>query len=339
MCVHCPTIVTGANGMEQMPEDEAFCLLVKLMNRYRLRELFIQDMPGLHLHLYQFERLLEDIEPALCYHLHKRGIVPSLYATPWFLTLFAYRFPLQLVLRVYDLVLSEGLEGAILKFAIAIMQKNADTLLSMQDMSGLKTFLNEKVFDVYIDSNPSSSSLLESGFFGSSGGSDKAVYRADELIQDACAVNITPEAIKQYTTDYETRTRLEKEREAEFENLRTANTGLAAKIRALEERAEKSDSDHVQVATEMIRHKMENEDLKTSNEELKGEIEALKKIVSSQPEEVEARLKDEMERIMARNSQVQNENRALEEQMTDMEKDLVEAKMQYAQVSSFSRPN
>ena len=146
-------------------------------------------------------------------------------------------------------------------------------------------------------------------------------------------MNITPEAIKQYAIDYETRTRQEKERELEFENLRIANAGLAAKIRTLEERAEKSDSDHVQVATEMIRHKMENEDLKTHNEELKGEIEALKKIVSSQPEEVEARLKDEMERIITRNSEVQNENRALEEQMTDMEKDLVHAKMQYAQVS------
>ena len=68
-------------------------------------------------------------------------------------------------------------------------------------------------------------------------------------------------------------------------------------------------------------------------EELSAQVEALKKIVASQPEEVEKRLRDEMERIMTRNSEVQNENRGLEEQMTDMEKDLVETKMQYAQVS------
>lgn len=48
-----------------MPEEEAFCLLVRLMNKYGLRDLFISGMPGLHLHLYQFERLLEDFEPAL----------------------------------------------------------------------------------------------------------------------------------------------------------------------------------------------------------------------------------------------------------------------------------
>ena len=317
-----------------MPEEEAFCLLVRLMNHYRLRDMFTQDMPGLHLHLYQFERLLEDVEPALCYHLHKRGINPSIYATQWFLTLFAYRFPLQLVLRVYDLILSEGLDGAILKFGIALMQKNADTLLALQDMTALKQFLNERLFDVYIDQAPSANSILESGFFGHSAGQqDKEVYRADLLVQDACAVKITPDLLKDYTTDYETRIRLEREREVEFETLRSANASLANKIRSLEERAEKSDTDHVQMATEMIRSKMENEELRDSNKELKAEIEELKATVAKQPEEVEKRLRDEMERTMARNIEVQNENRALEEQLGEMERDLVETKMRFAEVS------
>ena len=316
-----------------MSEEEAFCLLVRLMNQYGLRDMFVKDMPGLHLHLYQFERLLEDVEPALCYHLHKRGINPELYATQWFLTLFAYRFPLQLVLRVYDLVLSEGLEGAILKFGIALMQKNAETLLGIQDMVALKTFLNERLFDVYIDQTPSASSILESGFFGSSGGMDKQVYRADLLVQDACAVNISPELLKTYTSDYEARIRLEKEREAEVESLKSANTSLSIKVRSLEQRAEKSDTDHVQMATEMIRSKMENEELRAANRELMLEIENLKNIVESQPAEVEAKLKEEMERIMQRNIEVQNENRAIEEQLADMERELVETKMRYAEVS------
>ena len=48
-----------------MREEEAFCMFVKLMSKYGLREMFTQDMPGLHLHLYQFERLLEDIVATL----------------------------------------------------------------------------------------------------------------------------------------------------------------------------------------------------------------------------------------------------------------------------------
>ncbi|KAI9741168.1 MAG: GTPase-activating protein [Cirrosporium novae-zelandiae] len=317
-----------------MPEEEAFCLLVRLMNQYHLRDMFIQDMPGLHLHLYQFERLLEDLEPALYCHLHRRGVNPQLYATQWFLTLFAYRFPLQLVLRVYDLILSEGLEGAILKFAIVLMQKNVQALMEMNDMSALTTFLKERLFDVYIDKAPSSNSILESGFFGSSGGVDKEIYRADMLVQDACAVKITPEMLKTYTIEWQEKTRAEKERETELFTLKGTNQQLAHKVRLLEETAEKSDQEHVQMASELVRVKVENEELNDMNESLKGQVVELRKVVDKQPEEVENRLKDQMDRIMQSNLEVQNENRTLEEQMAEMEKDLVATKMQYAEINA-----
>ena len=303
------------------------------MNQYHLRDMFIQDMPGLHLHLYQFERLLEDHEPALYCHLHRKCVTPQLYATQWFLTLFAYRFPLQLVLRIYDLILSEGLEGAILKFGIILMQKNAETLLGMNDMSGLTNFLKDRLFDVYIDQAPSGNSLLESGFFGSSGGIDKEIYRADLLVQDACAVKITPELLKTYTAEWQEKQRAEKEREAEIDALRSANASLALKVRSLEERTEKSDTEHVQMASELVRTKVENQELQDSVESLKGQTEELRSLVDRQPQEVEERLKEEMDRIMKRNEEVQNENKDLEEQMADMEKALVETKMQFAEVS------
>lgn len=252
-----------------MPEEEAFCLLVRLMNQYHLRDLFIQDMPGLHMHLYQFERLLEDFEPALYCHLHRRQVTPHLYATQWFLTLFAYRFPLQLVLRIYDLILSEGLE-AILKFGIVLLQKNAATLLAMNDMVALTTFLKDRLFDVYIDQAPSAGSILESGFFGSSGASiDKEIYRADQLVQDACSVKITPELLKIYSTEWEEKTLLEKTREAELETLKSTNLSLSHKVRRLEERVESHDTEHAALATELVRTKVENEELKDENESLK----------------------------------------------------------------------
>lgn len=316
-----------------MPEEEAFCLLVRLMNRYGVRELFIQDMPGLHLHLYQFERLLEDLQPALYCHLNRRGVTPKLYATQWFLTLFAYRFPLQLVMRVFDLVLSEGLEGAILKFGMAVVQRNVSTLLSMDDMASLTDFLKERLFDVYIDQAPTHKSILESGFFGSSGGADAEIYRADLLVQDACAVKITPEMLKRYRSEWTEKIRLEKDREAAIENLRSTIATQTAKIRNLEERAEKSDTEHVQIATDLVRLKVENQELHDSNESLRGQVQELKKIVESEAAAVEARLKGEMDRVMQRNIEVQNENRLMEESMAEMEASLVETKMRYAEVS------
>lgn len=321
-----------------MPEEEAFTLFVRLMSKYNLRSLFTAEMTGLHLHLYLFERLLEDYEPALYCHLHRRGVPPNLYATQWFLTLFAYRFPLQLVLRVYDLVLSEGL-GAILKFGIALMQRNAQTLLEMKDMVNLSTHLKERLFDVYIDKSPSANSILESGFFGStSGATDKEVYRADELVRDACAVVISPEALASYTSEFEEKTRLEKDREIELESLRNENTNLSSRVRKLELRTQQSDAEHVDLASSLVRTKVENDTLLDENESLKMQVEELRKMVDKQPQEVEERLKGEMDAIMQRNIEVQGQNRTLEEQQQEMEQELVGTKMMFAQVSFFLQP-
>lgn len=316
-----------------MPEEEAFCLLVRLMNHYGLREMFVQDMPGLHLHLYQFERLLEDLEPALYCHLNRRSVMPQLYATQWFLTLFAYRFPLQLVLRIYDLILSEGLEGAILKFGIVLMQKNAEALMQLNDMSSLTNYLKDRLFDIYIDQTPSSTSLLESGFFGSSGGIDKEIYRADVLVQDACSVKITAEMLKNYAGEWEEKVRSETERETEIETLRTNNASLSQKVRSLEERTEKSDTEQVQMASDLVRTKVENQSLHDEIDSLRGQTEEYRALIDKQTHEVESRLKAEMDRIMERNAEVQNENRGLEEQMMEMEKVLVSTKLELAEVS------
>jgi hypothetical protein len=303
------------------------------MNQYGLRQLFIEEMPGLHLHLYQFERLLEDLEPALYCHLHRRQVLPQIYATQWFLTLFAYRFPLQLVLRIYDLVLSEGLEGAILKFGIVLMQRNRDTLLKMNDMSALTNFLKEKIFDVYIDKNPSAMSLLESGFFGSSGGSDKEVYRADEMVQDACAVKITPEILKVYTAEWEEKNRTEKERQQELDNLKSQNSKLIAQVRSLQNHVENVDQEHVLVASDLVKCKVENEELRDKNEELLGQVSELRTVIETQAQDVYSKLKDEMDTVMKRNLEVHNNNQSLETTMGEMEKDLVNTKIQLAEVS------
>lgn len=330
VCV--PASFRCITNRSQMPEEEAFCLLVRLMNKYHLRDLFIQDMPGLHMHLYQFERLLEDLEPALYCHLHRRQVTPHLYATQWFLTLFAYRFPLQLVLRIYDLILSEGL-SAILKFGIVLMQKNAATLLAMNDMVSLTTFLKDRLFDVYIDAAPSAGSILESGFFGSSGASiDKEIYRADQMVHDACSVQITPQILETYRIEWEDKTRFEKDRQGELELLKQHNLSLQHKVRKLEERVENHDSEHAALATELVITKVENERLRDENESLSGKVEQLKIVVDKQPEEVEGRLKTEMDRLMKRNQEVHEDNTRLEEEMGDMEKSLVETKMMYSEV-------
>lgn len=315
-----------------MSEEEAFCLLVKLMNNYHLRDLFVQDMPGLHMHLFQFERLLEETEPALYCHLRRRGISPHLYATQWFLTLFSYRFPLQLVLRIYDLILSEGL-SAILKFGIVLMQKNTETLLGMTDMAQLTTYLRDRLFDVYIEAAPTANSILENGFFGSSTSSmDKEVYRADQLVHDACEVNLTADTLQAWRAEWEEKTREEKERQVELETLRSQNTSFAAKIRKLEERLQAVDREQADLATELVHTKVENEELKDQNESLTGQVRELKIVIEKQPIDIENQWKLERDALIERNQRVHEENERVEKEMAELEEQLVQTKMQYAEV-------
>jgi ecotropic viral integration site 5 protein len=130
-----------------MPEAEAFCLLVRLMKGYRLRQLFLPEMPGSHLHLYQYDRLIEEHLPAVHVHLARQGVRSNMYASQWFLTLFAYKFPMNLVVRILDIVIAEGLES-ILRFGVAVMKKNAETLLELEFEKCLD-FLQTGLFDIY----------------------------------------------------------------------------------------------------------------------------------------------------------------------------------------------
>jgi len=43
----------------QMPEEQAFCVLVTIMHQYGLRNLFGQGFEELHLKFYQLERLIQ----------------------------------------------------------------------------------------------------------------------------------------------------------------------------------------------------------------------------------------------------------------------------------------
>ncbi len=66
-----------------MPEEEAFCVLVKLMKLYNFRGFYTPQMYGLHLRLFQFDQLLADFMPAVSQHLDKEGVKSSMYVSQW----------------------------------------------------------------------------------------------------------------------------------------------------------------------------------------------------------------------------------------------------------------
>ncbi|PHZ16248.1 TBC-domain-containing protein [Rhizopus microsporus ATCC 52813] len=138
-----------------MPENQAFCIFVRLMETYEMRTMFTLNMEGLHLRLHQFQTILAQVCPRLEAHLEANSIHTPMYASQWYLTLFAYTFPISLVLRIYDLVFAEGAVETITRVAIAIMKKNEETLLAMDDFEELMMYLSSrKLYQIAYNSDP-----------------------------------------------------------------------------------------------------------------------------------------------------------------------------------------
>lgn len=57
--------------------------------------------------------MLQEILPSIHIHLEEQGIRSTMYASQWIMTLFAYRFPLDLVFRVMDLIFATGVVSGV----------------------------------------------------------------------------------------------------------------------------------------------------------------------------------------------------------------------------------
>uniref|UniRef100_A0A8C3TS82 Ecotropic viral integration site 5 n=1 Tax=Catharus ustulatus TaxID=91951 RepID=A0A8C3TS82_CATUS len=135
----------------QMPEEEAFCVFVKLMQDYRLRELFKPSMAELGLCMYQFECMIQEHLPELYVHFQSQSFHTSMYASSWFLTIFLTTFPLPIATRIFDIFMSEGLE-IVFRVGLALLQMNQAELLQL-DMEGMLQHF-QKVIPHQFDSGP-----------------------------------------------------------------------------------------------------------------------------------------------------------------------------------------
>lgn len=317
-----------------MEPDAAFCMLVRLMFTYGFRELYLPEMPGLHLRIYQFDRLMEDTLPELYNHLENQNIKSSMYAIQWFMTLFAYKFPLDMVLRIYDVVVAEGLES-ILKFALNLMMKNEQHLLTLK-FDSLLDFLKEKIFYYYQETpNPNEETANE------------ATYQIDKFISDAMEINILPLTLQRYTTEFDEIDKLEKLREEQAKDLQSQNGLLTKEIRKIEALYAVLNKEHVEIANEMIQGKIKIGSLEEENQFLKEQIEQLetrlanlkansdtKVDFTTSTKEIGTGLDEEIQSAMEKNLEVMDQNRILEDQLAELEEENRQLKEAKTKVSS-----
>lgn len=129
----------AATLLLHMPEEQAFCVLLKVMYDYGLRELYKDGFECLRLRLYQLNRLMEEQLPQLYQHFQDKGVESHMFASQWFLTLYTARFPLYFVFHIIDVFLLQGTD-TIFQVALALLMMCKKDLLQLDFESILKYF-------------------------------------------------------------------------------------------------------------------------------------------------------------------------------------------------------
>uniref|UniRef100_A0A4W3I9L1 TBC1 domain family member 4 n=1 Tax=Callorhinchus milii TaxID=7868 RepID=A0A4W3I9L1_CALMI len=123
-----------------MSEEDAFRMLKFLMYDMGLRRQYRPDMIILQIQMYQLSRLLHDYHRDLYCHFEENEISPSLYAAPWFLTMFASQFPLGFVARVFDMIFLQGSE-VIFKVALSLLGSHKPLILQHENLESIVDFI------------------------------------------------------------------------------------------------------------------------------------------------------------------------------------------------------
>lgn len=105
------SFVVGTALHTGISEEHCFRVLQFLMHTCGLRRMYIPGMPLAASLLYAWERLVSEQLPAVHRHFSALGVHPSMYASQWWLCLFAYRLPHDIVLRVWDVMLARAVFG------------------------------------------------------------------------------------------------------------------------------------------------------------------------------------------------------------------------------------
>ncbi|QRV94238.1 GTPase-activating protein GYP5 [Ceratobasidium sp. AG-Ba] len=232
-----------------MPDEEAFCVLCRLMHSYDLRGHFLPDMPGLQLRLYQFDRLVEDVLPVLHLHFVRQGVKSSMYCSQWFLTMFSYRLPLDLVFRIMDTVFANGIE-AIFGFSLVLLHNNEEPILKLK-FDQILEYLKSPLFDSY--KIPESERTSPDG----------PQYRADDFVQDAFAISrkFSPFMLDSYASEYQAKIKAEHAHQEEMDQLRTINRNLSQHVKKLEASLAQINSEHCALVKQLVMSKLEQEEL------------------------------------------------------------------------------
>jgi len=230
-----------------------------------------------------------------------------------FMTLFAYRFPLDVVFRIMDIVVGMscylhpnpgvGIE-AVFRFSFALLKRNQEAILTMEFEKALD-FLKTGLFDVYVRGN------------------------MDQLMTDAAEIKLSKLKVDKFKQDWEFDQKKVDPEYLSSDALRIQNASLSENMKRMESAYEQLNQEHIVLANQYLEQSILQEKMNDQFEGLYETIDDYKKIIDNKLSKPMAD-NDEMQRLATKNITLVQRNVELEDKISELECLLVDVRMRFA---------
>lgn len=169
-----------------------------------------------------------------------------MFASQWFLTMFSYRFPLEIVFRIFDNCFATGIE-VMFRFALVLLIKNEDLLLKLK-FDDILSFFKNQILDRYRLARSSNTGVEDP-------------YAVDAFVKEACELRVTAFMLDNYANEWQEAVRLRDAHAIEMDELRNANRSLKAQLQQLETNLMQLNEEHCEMAKQLVLARLRHEEL------------------------------------------------------------------------------
>lgn len=184
-------LISGGN------ETEAFCLFQRmgLDGRFHVLGLFESNFPIVNLYCFIFWKLMRETNDDLKNHLEKLGVPDHAWISKWFMMIFLYSLPLDVICRVWDFILSEESLLASVKIALALMKILKPDLLRFEEIFEIMEYfkiLKGGLYEPY-----------QSVFIGDQAAKNQRIsLKGDILVRKARKVKVSKKMVGEATREF-----------------------------------------------------------------------------------------------------------------------------------------
>ncbi|CAH2100295.1 unnamed protein product [Euphydryas editha] len=294
-----------------MPEEQAFCLLVRLMYGYGLRELYKDGFEALYMRLHQLDRLMEEQLTDLRAHFQELGVEPHMFASQWFLTVFTARFPLPLVYHILDVFLLQGMD-TLFQVSLALLTRARKDLLQ-HDFEGVL-----KYFRVTLPKKC------------------RAEEASRQIVKLACSIKV--KRLQKYQLEYEKFIKESAEKEkinVELERLKVINTQLQQERDMFESQLKETRSSLEVVQKESVHYAAVARDYRDIcarlDKQLHQMLECVNSCVSCSVKMAQKDNKEDLEQKDEEKESSSDTEARLKQRVRDLELELAQVKLAHVQ--------